>query len=62
VDVVVFVHPEQAAPAKVFLDTLDRAIEHVANFARPEMPEPPEEEFPLLLVPGAVQEDGVEVG
>jgi hypothetical protein len=39
------------------LDTPDRAIEHVAHFARPEVPQPPEDKIPLLLVPGAVQEE-----
>jgi len=62
VDAVVFGDPEQAASAKRLLDTPDREVEHVADFTGPEVPQPPKDEIPLLLVPGAVQENTVEVG
>jgi len=45
----------------VLLDTPDRVLEHIADLARLEMPETPEDELVLLLVPGAVQKDGVDV-
>ena len=45
----------------MLLDTLERVLEHVADFARLEMPETLEDEIVFLLVPGAVQKDGVDV-
>jgi hypothetical protein len=46
----------------MLLHAPDGAIEHPTHFARPEMPVPSEDDLPLPLVAGAVQEDGVEVG
>jgi hypothetical protein len=43
------------------LDSPDGVCEHGADFAGSEMPESNEDEFVLLLVPGAVQEHGVDV-
>jgi hypothetical protein len=61
VDFLVLVNSKHPAAAKVLLDTSDRVFEQLPDFARPEMPEAPQDEIVLLLVPGAVEEDGVDV-
>lgn len=53
--------PKQPAAAKVPADAAERACEHLADFARPQVTEAGEHEFVTLLVPGAVEEDGVDV-
>ena len=61
VEVVVFVPRKHPAAAEMLLDTPDGVFEHGADFAGSETPEANEDELVLLLVPGAVQEDSVEV-
>ena len=54
--------PEQPAPAKVPLQAPDQALQHLAHFAGPKMAEPFPGELTVLLAPGAIQGDDVEVG
>ena len=61
VEIVVLVPRKHPAAAQVPLDSPDGVLEHGAHFARAEMPEADEDELVLLLVPGAVQEHGVDV-
>ena len=52
---------QQAAPAKVPLDAPDGALEHGADLARLQVPEPLPAELAALLVPGAIESDQVQV-
>jgi hypothetical protein len=52
---------KRAVAAKVPADAADRACEHLADFAGPQVAEAAEHEFVALPVPGAVEEDGVDV-
>jgi len=61
VQVVVFVPRKHPATAEMPLDSPYGACEHGSDFAGSEMPESNEDELVLLLVPGAVQEHGVDV-
>jgi hypothetical protein len=61
VEIVVLVPHEHPAVAQMPLDSPDGVLEHGADFAGSQMPEPDEEELVLLLVPGTVQEHGVDV-
>jgi hypothetical protein len=57
----VLVDPEQAAPAKVSLDAPDGALEHGADLIRLQVPEPLPAQLAVLLVPGAIESDQVQV-
>jgi len=57
----VLVPRKDPAAAEIPLDAPDDVFEHGSHFAGPEMPESSEGELVLLLVPGAVQEYGVDV-
>jgi hypothetical protein len=59
--ILVPVLPKQTASAKVLPHAADRAFEHLADLAAPQVPEAAEGEIVTLLVPGAVEEDGVDV-
>jgi hypothetical protein len=61
VEVFVPVFPKQPATAKVSLHASDRAFEHFGDFSRPRVPEAGEDEFASVLMPGAVDEEGVDV-
>ena len=58
----VLVDPEQTAPAKVPLHAPDGALEHGADLARLQVPEPLPAQLVALLVPGAIESDQVQVG
>jgi hypothetical protein len=53
--------PKQAAPAKVPLDAPDGTLEHIAHLAGPQMPEPLPAKLGALLVPGAIEQDHVQM-
>jgi hypothetical protein len=58
----VLVDPEPAAPAKVPQGALDGALEHGTDLARLHVPEPLPAELAALLIPGAIENDRVQVG
>jgi hypothetical protein len=61
VEIVVLVPRKHPAAAEMPVDSPDGACEHGSDFPGSEMLESDEDELVLLLVPGAVQNDGVDV-
>jgi hypothetical protein len=61
VPVLVF-HPEQATATQVAVEPPHGAQQDFADLARLQVTEPLPDQTIVLLVPGAVEEDGVQVG